>query len=419
MRIINHIYKVVLIFISVLVVALNINLHRGSANIDSQKEDIILQLNFLESELKQNDLGFRMQQLFPEGYLFIHALYGLTWCELIKSDSVHSTELKSRAISEAIYAFDKINSKVGEWPFDKYLIPEYGIFYRGWKNYLLSKILIVDTTFQNSKEYIKLFKRECEYFSDLYAVSQTPYFETYFNQTWPADNFLALASLANYDKAFEPKYTVTIEKWINKVKSKVDKTTGMIPHKVDARSGLGTQNARGCSMALMLRLLAEIDEGFGQNQFDLFNEHFVTTTFGLPSIREYPKGVKGKGDIDSGPVIFGVGFSGTITSIGTFAANGFDKLSLHQYKTINAFGLSTKNKNQKKYLLGQLPMADAFIAWGRATNLKNESVSNNGIAWAIKFHLYSIVLLIILWVFHYRKRVYPKVKAFLLKRRNF
>ncbi len=169
--------------------------------------------------------------------------------------------------------------------------------------------------------------------------------------------------------------------------------------------------ARGCSISLILRLLAEIDYDFSLEQYKLYKKNFVSTTFGLPSIEEYPVGIFGMGDIDSGPVIFGVGFSGTIVSIGTLSVMGDYNLAEKQYKTINAFGLSYKSSNMKKYLFGQLPISDAFIAWSRTAQLHDPSnttsLSND---WGLKFHSISFFTLLILWFIFYWKTIFKKFK---------
>jgi len=394
---------ILLFILSVLTIAIlwiNIGLHKKDDNRAEQKKDIQLQLHFLETELKQNNLGERMQQLFPEGYVFIHALYGLSWCELALADSLHDEKLKEKAIKEALYAFDQINSEKGMSPFQIELIPENGIFYCGWKNYLLSKILQVDRTFNSHESYEALFKEQSKEIAAAVKQSNSPYLESYSGHAWPADMFVTMASLKNYDKLYKPKFQSDIQSWIGSVKKKLDPKTHLIPHKVHPETGAMIEGARGCSIGLSLRMLGEIDSAFGREQFDLARTHFITTQFGLPAVREYPKGTFGLGDIDSGPVILGVGFSGTIVMIGTMSMYDHPTLAHQQYKTIHAFGFETKNDEEKKYLFGALPMADAFIAWGRATDLHYSSSQPNVSFknWRLQFHLISVLVLLILWM---------------------
>jgi hypothetical protein len=401
--------------ISLLLLHINIRLHSDNFTVTGQKNDIVLQMNFLESELKDNNLGDRMQELFPEGNVFIHVLYGLSWCELALANPSDKM-LNKRAVKEVLLAYDHVNSENARSIFNTYTTPENGIYYIGWKNYLLSKILSIDIDFDGRKSYMITFLNECDAIQKLINGSANPYFESYPNQAWPADTFVAIASLGIHDKILAPKYNLDINHWLTKVKLRLDPVTKMIPHMVDAQAGKLIHGARGCSTSLILRMLAEIDPVFAEEQFKLFKTYFVTTTFGLPSVREYPVGQYGSGDIDSGPVVFGVGFSGTIVSIGTYAVFDQGDLSTKQYKTIHAFGLGQITQTEKSYLLGQLPMADAFIAWGRATDLHFQNKSKAVTAqWPVQFHFLSFVTVLLLWIIYFFKKLSVKVK---MLRRN-
>ena len=385
--------------LSFIILWFNLRLYTSSFEHQELKNDILHQLNYIGSELKSNDLGNRMQKLFPEGYVFIHALYGLAWCELATADSFNDPMLKSQALNEALFAYDEISSSKSFARFDSQLTPQYGIYYLGWKNYLLSKILCIDTNFSNANKYKKAFVEQCESIDNALQQSPTPYLESYESQTWPADMFVAMASLKQHDQLFIPKYKATLHQWINKIQLLLDSKSNMLPHSVESKTGKPTEGSRGSSMSLMLRLLAEIDPEMAQQQYKLYKKYFVTTTCGLPSIREYPKGTEGQGDIDSGPVIFGIGFSATIVSIGTFSKLGAQKESDQQYKTIHAFGFDYTHKNTKRYVFGLLPIADAFIAWGQATALHSIASPNQpSLFWSFRFHIYSIVLLFLIWI---------------------
>ncbi len=395
-----------LIFIfTLMLIWINVKLYSENFTTDEKQRDIILQLDFIGKELKVNNLGKRMQEIFPEGFVFTNALYGLSWCELANSDAT-DTELKNKALKEAIFAYNEIDSDKAKAIFDSHLTPENGIYYVGWKNYLLSNILKIDTTFTEFKSLKDSYINQCEVINEALKQSNSPYLQSYDSQSWPADMFLAMASLKNHDNIFKPKYENDISEWVKSVKSKLDPKTKLIPHKVNSRTGRTLEGARGSSISLIIRLLAEIEVVFAKEQFELYKTYFATTTFGLPSIGEYPKGESGDGDIDSGPVVFGIGFSGTIVSIGTFAKLGNLDLAERQYKTINAFGFGSKSETEKKYVFGLMPIADAFIAWGRATELNNQNlIQSASTTWRIKFHVISIIILVILWTLLCYKRV--------------
>jgi hypothetical protein len=399
----------IIFMFSLLLVCINFRLYADNFNKNESKKDILLQLNFLNQELKNNDLGKRMQSIFPEGFVFTNALYGLSWCELGLSDT--SVQTKKQALKEALYAYHQINSAEAKSIFNPSLSPQNGIFCVGWNNYLLSKILLLDTDFEQSSAYKTIYVQQCESIVSAFQHSKSPFLESYENQAWPADMCVAMASVSNHDKIFEPKYKTVISDWVLKVKAKTDPITKLIPHEVNAENGETIEGARGCSISLILRLLSEIDSNFASQQYQLYKENFVSTTFGLPSISEYPKSQSGFGDIDSGPVIFGVGFAGTIVSVGTFSVFGDHVLAENQYKTINSFGLSYKTAKTKQFALGLLPVADAFIAWSRSSGLnKTERNTTPSVYWRLKFHFISICFIGFLWTLFYARKLLEHFK---------
>lgn len=402
----RFILLLLILLLSILILWINIQLYSENQTNTGKKSDIQLQLNFLETELKHHNLGERMQQIFPEGYVFVYALYGLAWCELALHDT-SDTALKEKAIHESLFAYNALNTEKARSNFPNDLTPALGIFYNGWRNYLLSKILSVDTSFIQSEDLIKTFKQQSDTIITALSQSESPFLESYEGASWPADMFVAMASISNHDKIFNPKYKAYIEKWLIDVRKCIDPTTKNIPHEVDSKTGKTIEGARGSSMGLILRMAGEIDQEFAQEQYMVMKDNFISKTVGLPSIREYPRGQEGPGDYDSGPVIFDIGFSATIVMIGTYAMLGYDDLSGQQYATINAFGCPITSKVQKKYLLGKLPMADTFIAWGRATELNHSKdiTSNKTTFWRLQFQFISISILIVLWALFFRKQL--------------
>ncbi|UII25379.1 hypothetical protein LVD15_19025 [Fulvivirga maritima] len=369
----------------------------------NQKDDVISQLHFLEDQLKEEDLGNKMQDLFPEGYVFVNALYGLAWCELALSDP-SDLAVRDKALKEALYAYECIDSNEAKWQFPIYLYPEYGIFYNGWRNYLLSKILKVSQDFDKSAGYKLKFKQQSDSIAQAIVTSKIPYLQSYGKLCWPADTYVAVASLANYKQLVNSKYDTLVKNWISRSKLFLDQESLLIPHRVDYQTGEVIESPRGSSMSLMVRMLLDIDPKFGEEQYDSYKDKFVSTILGLPCVREYPKGEFGLGDVDSGPVIFGVGFSATLASLGSFTGYGDQKLADWQYNTVNAFGFDWTIKRDKRYLLGLMPMGDAFIAWGRASNLAYvNNLKEDDYFFPWKFYIFSATMLILIWGLYFKK----------------
>ena len=353
--------------------------------------DIINQLHFLKSTI-HNGAATTMQQAYPEGFVFTQAVYGLSWCE-VAARLEHRTALYKEAIHEISYASEQLSSSEGQGGFDSTLAIPFGAYYAGWSNYLLGKKLTVQLPHERDTAAIKHFKQVCAQIDS--ALQQEVYPESYSGFSWPADVFVAAASLQLHDQLFEPLYRQSLHLWIERVKKTTDQN-GFIPYDASV-DGTPQHIARGSSESLILNFLIDIDPAFANQQFALYQKAFLDYRFGLPGIREFPKGNDNTGDVDSGPVILSMGSAATIVGIRVLALYNDSTRALAVRNGIEAFGLAYTGENEKKYLLGQWPMADVFIAWAHTTEMTKEQACNTSKAWRLQFQLYSLIILSILF----------------------
>jgi hypothetical protein len=338
-----------------------------------------------------NDADLEMQSIYPEGYVFLNATYALAWSSFLR-DKDHKEHL-DEGMTEINRAMSKINSLAGRAPFREDLPLPYGAYYNGWSSYVLASKLRLEKKSSQKREEVLLFKQQCD--SIAKAIQHEIYPSSYFGGTWPADAMVCVASLSLHDQLFEPKYKTVIKQWLKKVKSHTDKL-GMVPHSVNP-DGTPDEAARGSSMSLMLIFLREIDQSFAREQFNLYTKNFVDSKFGLTGIREYPKGIAGSGDIDSGPVIFGFGGAATIVGIQTLSLFGEHQTSHKIMTGVEALGFATETGDRKKYIVGMLPIADAFIAWSHSNSVKSDETPL-----FIAFHLCSLVIFLLLSLWAWR-----------------
>jgi hypothetical protein len=189
------------------------------------------------------------------------------------------------------------------------------------------------------------------------------------------------------------------------VETRLDPVTELIPHRADPRTGAPLQGARGSSQALLLRFLLEIDPKLGRQHYVAFRSQFVAPGWLLPGTREYPVGTNGHGDVDSGPLIDGVSLSASVVSIAPARLVG-DEALIDPYLSLGeAMGLPISCDGRRRYLLGQLPVADAFLVYARTATAWTETpavVETGPIVpegWRIGWHIVTLVPLIIaLWL---------------------
>jgi hypothetical protein len=112
--------------------------------------------------------------------------------------------------------------------------------------------------------------------------------------------------------------------------------------------------------------LPEIDAEWATVHYRAFRNRYVSSLLGVPGVREYPSGVYGVGDVDSGPLIFGLSASASVVSIAAASANGDEELASELSRGAEMCGLPVSWAGRKRYALGVAPVGDAFLVWARS-----------------------------------------------------
>ena len=129
----------------------------------------------------------------------------------------------------------------------------------------------------------------------------------------------------------------------------------------------------------------------------LYEKYFVDTRLGLTGIREYPKGQEGDGDIDSGPVIWGIGGAASLVGQRAAGIHKKEQRFVELRNIVEAFGTAYQWNGKKRFIFGQLAVADAFIAWANAVEQRKGQFKSS--SWRGTFKLFSLGLFLLIgWV---------------------
>ncbi|MEW6432126.1 MAG: hypothetical protein AB1730_11525 [Myxococcota bacterium] len=140
---------------------------------------------------------------------------------------------------------------------------------------------------------------------------------------WPADQSATLASLARYDRAHGAHtLDAPLARWREAITTKGMNATYALPVSEVTGRGPGASLPRGCAQSFISRYLAEADPALSATWWKAYREHFLVRVAGLPGFREWPKGVERKGDVDSGPILLGVGAAASAFGIAAARAQG-------------------------------------------------------------------------------------------------
>ena len=122
---------------------------------------------------------------------------------------------------------------------------------------------------------------------------------------------------------------------------------------------------------------------FARDQYSKLKRSFaVDLPFGFAALREYRRGVKGTGDIDSGPVVFGMSTSGTGFAMVGAAIHGDLEYKHGLLRTAEIVGTSIQMGGERRYLFAPLigdaivlamRTAQLWVIWDTAASARSET----------------------------------------------
>jgi len=191
-----------------------------------------------------------------------------------------------------------------------------------------------------------------------------------------------------------------IKAWLDDVQ--YDISTRLIAHQVTA-DGTIVLAAQGSSQTIIQTRWPTLLSLVGQDSpstWGGFTSRFVAREWGVVAIREWPSGLNGSGNVDSGPLIAGLSLSASAVGLAAARAQGDTELAATLESEMEWLGVGVTFGQQRYYAAGVLPVAEAFIFWAKTTPIPADpSFSSANVAslwwlWALVF-ITPLVLLVV------------------------
>jgi hypothetical protein len=295
----------------------------------------------------------RMQELFPEGYAFTHALIGLAAAQPARPGD-------SAALALARQCLAAMDSPQGRAPFPPDASPAHGAFWTGWS--LLLAVEVARLSGQAAD--LQQMRRRADVAAVALAADADGFLESYPGQVWPVDTVVLVAAVARAHH-LEHRPGEVASAWLRRTAAARDPRTGLFPHQLTP-AGAALTGPRGSSSALALAFEPDIDPARAAADHRTFEEHFVVRRAGLAGVLEYPRGTRGQADVDSGPLVAGVSLSASAVALATAYRQRDDALIRALNSEAEVIGIPVSWQGARRYGLGVLPIGDAFLAWARA-----------------------------------------------------
>ncbi len=169
-------------------------------------------------------------------------------------------------------------------------------------------------------------------------ASPTGFLLTYPGEVYPVDNAAVVGSLALHAAATGTDHSGPIDRLLGAIEGARAPDTGLLHQSVTYETGTPHDLPRGSGTALAAYFLGLGDLALGEALADSVHDELAGGWLGFGLVREYARGVDGRGDIDSGPVIAGWGISATGFSLACARLRGDDVWLGRLGRTTSLFG---------------------------------------------------------------------------------
>lgn len=191
-------------------------------------------------------------------------------------------------------------------------------------------------------------------------ASATGLIDTYPGEAYPTDVAAVAAAIAVHGRVTGVSHHRVLAHWAERVKRvQIDAASGLVIQRMGASSGKPHDAPRGSGTGLAAYFAGFADRRTAQLLADGLFKH-ESTFFGFGAIREYASGHHGRGDVDSGPVIFGVSVSATGFALAPARAFGKEDSFERIYRTTHLFGMPFSSAGRTRFTTGG-PIGNALL----------------------------------------------------------
>ena len=192
-------------------------------------------------------------------------------------------------------------------------------------------------------------------------ASPTLLLESYPWETYPVDNCAVITSVALNSRANGNPHDPLAEQWADQCRRKyTDPKSGLLIQSVNGRTGNPRSYPRGSGTTLGLYFLSFMDSDLSKDLYKAVESGLSCTICGFGFMREYPRGIHGRGDIDSGMVILGIGLSPTGFALGGARIHGDGATFRKLYATAHAAGAPLRSGDTLHFVTGA-SLGDAIL----------------------------------------------------------
>lgn len=198
-------------------------------------------------------------------------------------------------------------------------------------------------------------QRHDELVAGLLGSMQLPiaYVQTYPGEIYPCDMSTMIAAVGIHEHATGADHSVILDDFTDRwLAASRDPESGILYQALRMGTGTPIDAPRGSGTALSAVMVSWADPQLAKELYRPLADQGFVRRAGVAGILEYPGGHEGHGDVDSGPLVFGVGVSATGFGIG--AARAAEDAPTYEAMTQTAwmFGLPYPTGTGRSFATG-------------------------------------------------------------------
>ncbi len=177
--------------------------------------------------------------------------------------------------------------------------------------------------------------------------------QTYPGECYPLDNAAGIASLALRDRSAARPVSPSVLRWMEAFSSRWrDPKTGLLIQAVDWKSGRPVDHARGSGTSLAAYFFSFADAALSRRLHEAAVAELSRSFCGFTAMREYPSGIDGRGDIDSGPLLAGLSISSTGFSLAGCRQQGDAAGFTARWRLVHLMGVPARKDGASHFIVG-------------------------------------------------------------------
>jgi hypothetical protein len=252
--------------------------------------------------------------------LFGSVFYMLSAEGLLRSGQIVMTdELRASLAGAARVIADPVSGSWVRRKWGTHYLDQENVFYR------MLLMLGLESYGEMTKDtrYAKLVHEQARGLSSELLAAPYRVLDDYPGECYPSDVVWAAAAIARVEELAKAERDRLSREVTSSLAERLSDEYGLPAMRVDSRTGRILQRSRGCSNSGLLSFAFELDPGTARGWYSRYEAHYWVRNRWLAGFREHPRGAsQAFADVDSGPIVFGIGTAASLFGVGAARAAG-------------------------------------------------------------------------------------------------